>query len=101
MNIIKYTDREGGYWIEPNGELAEDDILSVPIWSSPRGYLWGFIHSYIRKDNKRFDAFNDGLRWIKTELPLNTKLAVAFLDKKIEIFCFSLFGFYKYWRRKH
>ena len=61
MQIIKYTDREAGNWIEPNGEFTEADVLSMPRrFTLSKGYLWGFVHSYVREDNKRFDAFNDG-----------------------------------------
>jgi len=71
MQILKYTTCEGGEWIEVTGILTEDDILSVPCRLTSKGYLWGFIHSYIREDGKKFDAFN---QWGKYQNGKNSTL---------------------------
>ena len=63
LRIVKYTKEEGGGWIEPTFELAEHDILAMPLCKNPRGhYLWGFIHSFVREDGVRLDAYNDAFR---------------------------------------
>ena len=62
QKILKYTKHEGDKWIIPAGEgITEYEVLSLPlIHHYQKGYLWGYIHSYIREDGKRLDAFNDG-----------------------------------------
>ncbi len=61
MQILKYTKCEGGEWIEPVGEFTEEDVLSMPLWFKwDRGFLWGYIHSYIIADGARKDAYNNG-----------------------------------------
>ncbi len=63
MKLIKYTKQEGGDWINVTGELDEEEVLSLPLLHHCKhGHLWGFIHSFVRQDGKRFDAFNDAFR---------------------------------------
>jgi hypothetical protein len=58
MKVTKFTKEESGEWCYPNGVLADEDIMSCPLYKHHRkGYLWGFIHSFITEDNRRFDAF--------------------------------------------
>ncbi len=60
MQILQYAKEEGGEWITPTGEFTEEDVRSMPVHTTHRGRMWGFVHSYIREDGKYFDAVNDG-----------------------------------------
>lgn len=64
QKVIKFTKEEGGEWHFPVGdEITEDEVLSLPlIYRHGKGFLWGYIHSFIREDERRLDAFNDGFR---------------------------------------
>ena len=60
MRVIKYTDREGGEWIEPRGCFTKKDVFSFLPHKTDEGWLWGFIHSFVTEYCKRYDAYNDG-----------------------------------------
>jgi len=54
--ILQYTKEEGGEWITPTGKFTEEDVRSMPLHTTYKGCLWGFVHSYIREDGKYFHA---------------------------------------------
>lgn len=59
--ILKYTNIEGGNWIQPKEILKISNIIKKPKTESKEGIQsarWGNIHSFVTESGQRFDAHN-------------------------------------------